>query len=75
MDVTYRPASSGDLEAAIGVVMQAISDLRLRHGFARTMTASPQLFQRFCLAKGADGVWVAEVEGTVLGFAMSWMCD
>ena len=75
MDVTYRPAGFGDLETAVDVVVQAITDLRLRHGFARTMTASPPLFQRFCLAEGADGVWVAEGEGTILGFAMSWMCD
>jgi GNAT superfamily N-acetyltransferase len=73
MDITYRPARDDDLETGVDIVVDAINDLRLRHGFPLTMTAGPPLFQRLCLSEGADGLWVAEAEGKVAGFAMSWM--
>lgn len=73
MAITYRPATHDDLESGVDLVVEAINDLRARHGFALTMTSGPPLFQRLCLSEGPDGLWVAEAQGKVVGFAMSWM--
>jgi GNAT superfamily N-acetyltransferase len=73
MDIIYRPARDDDLEAGVDIVVDAINDLRARHGFPLTMTAGPPLFQQLCLSEGPDGLWVAEAQGKVAGFAMSWM--
>jgi GNAT superfamily N-acetyltransferase len=73
MDITYRPAREDDLGQGIDIVVDAINDLRSRHGFPLSMRAGPPLFQRLCLAEGAEGLWVAETQGKVVGFAMSWM--
>lgn len=35
---------------------------------------SPPNFQLFSLADDPDGLWVAEDDGRILGFAWSWIC-
>lgn len=72
MGITYRPARSSDLDPATSIVQQAINDLRVRHGLAPTMPLRPPLFQTFCLGQDPDGLWVAEADGTIVGFGFSW---
>jgi ribosomal protein S18 acetylase RimI-like enzyme len=33
----------------------------------------PPDFQLFCLKNDADGLWVAEADGEIVGFALSWV--
>jgi hypothetical protein len=72
MDVTYRPADPEDLEPGLSVVEQAFNELRVRNGL-RPLVFDQPTFQRFGHAEDPTGLWVAEAEGTVIGFAYSWM--
>ncbi|MBM7486088.1 MULTISPECIES: GNAT family N-acetyltransferase [Bradyrhizobium] len=74
MTVVCRPARAEDLELADALVVASINDLTLRHGFGAMAAASPPNFQSFSLADDPDGLWVAEDEGRILGFAWSWVC-
>jgi hypothetical protein len=38
-------------------------------------TLRPPDFQSFSLRDDPDGLWVAEADGEILGFAFSWVCD
>ena len=75
MEITYRPATSEDLEIAERVVQEAISALRVRHGLKPSAAPPPIAFPKFCLAEDPDGLWVAEHAGTIAGFGFSWMSD
>jgi len=75
MSVIYRPALARDLEFADSLVVSSINNLTERHGFGPMATRSPILFQQFCLKDDADGLWVAEEDERILGFAWSWVCD
>jgi len=72
MEVTYRPARPEDLTPGLRVVEQAFNELRARNGLRPVVLREPA-FQRFVHAEDPTGLWVAEVEGTIIGFAFSWM--
>jgi len=72
MDVTCRPARPEDLEPGVRVVQQAFNELRGRNGL-RPVTLREPVFQRFSFAEDPTGLWVAEAEGDIIGFAFSWM--
>ena len=72
MDVIYRPARPEDLEPGLRVVEQAYNDLRGRYWLHPVALREPR-FQRFGHAEDPTGLWVAEAESTVIGFAYSWM--
>jgi GNAT superfamily N-acetyltransferase len=72
MDVTYRPARPEDLAPGLRVVEQAFNELCVRNGL-RPMSFGEPAFQRFTYAEDPTGLWVAEAEGTIVGFACSWM--
>ena len=72
MDVTYRPARPEDLEPGLRVVERAYNDLRGRYWLRPVALREPR-FQRFGHAEDPTGLWVAEAEGTIIGFAYSWM--
>jgi len=72
MDVTYRPARPEDLETGLRIVETAFNELRVRNGL-RPVTLREPAFQRFAHAEDPTGLWVAEAEGTIIGFAFSWM--
>lgn len=74
MSVVYRPARAQDLEFADALVVSSINDLTVRHGFGPMAASSPPNFQLFSLKDDADGLWVAEEDGRILGFAWSWVC-
>lgn len=74
MSLIYRPAQASDLETAEALVVSSINDLTERHGFGSMATASLPNFQLFSLRDDPDGLWVAEDDGNILGFAWSWVC-
>jgi GNAT superfamily N-acetyltransferase len=75
MAVIYRPARAQELAHAEELVAQSINDLTVRHGFGRIASARPPQFQQFSLNDDPAGLWIAEEDGDILGFAFSWVCD
>ncbi len=75
MSRVYRLALAHDLHAADAVVVASINDLTVRHGFGPMATSSPPNFQLFSLGDDPDGLWVAEDDGCLVGFAWSWVCE
>ncbi|MDT2021781.1 GNAT family N-acetyltransferase [Methylocella sp. CPCC 101449] len=74
MSLVYRSARADDLARAEALVVASINDLTVRHGFGPMATASPPNFQLFSLKDDPEGLWVAEDDGNILGFAWSWVC-
>jgi ribosomal protein S18 acetylase RimI-like enzyme len=74
MSLVYRPARAQDLTTAEALVVASINDLTERHGFGSMATASPAHFQLFSLRDDPDGLWIAEDDGNIIGFAWSWVC-
>lgn len=74
MQIRYRPARAEELQRAEELVVRSINDLTERHGFGRMATSRPPDFQLFSLKDDPDGLWVAEADGEILGFALSWVC-
>ncbi len=74
MSLVYRPAQAQELARTEALVVASINDLTERHGFGLMATASPPNFQLFSLKDDPDGLWVAEDDGDILGFAWSWVC-
>jgi ribosomal protein S18 acetylase RimI-like enzyme len=70
-----RRARLEDLQQADALVVHSINDLTERHGFGSMASARPPRFQQFCLEDDPEGLWVAEDEGQIVGFAFSWVCD
>jgi GNAT superfamily N-acetyltransferase len=75
MAAVCRRARLEDLHLADALVVHSINDLTERHGFGRMAAPSPPRFQQFCLEDDPDGLWAAEDEGQIVGFAFSWVCD
>ena len=75
MSVVCRPARAQDLEFADSLVVSSINDLTERHGFGEMAVSSPPRFQMFSLRDDPDGLWVAEEDDRILGFAWSWVCS
>ncbi|WP_292315776.1 GNAT family N-acetyltransferase [Mesorhizobium sp.] len=74
MSLVYRPARADDLAAADAMVVASINDLTVRHGFGPMAAPSPPNFQLFSLKDDPDGLWVAEDDRDIAGFAWSWVC-
>ncbi|PAY05098.1 GNAT family N-acetyltransferase [Bradyrhizobium sp. UFLA03-84] len=74
MSVVCRPARAEDLEFADALVVSSINDLTERHGFGPMAASSPPKFQLFSMRDDPDGLWVAEENERILGFAWSWVC-
>jgi ribosomal protein S18 acetylase RimI-like enzyme len=70
----FRPARAEELQRAEELVVRSINDLTERHGFGPMATLRPPDFQLFSLKDDPDGLWVAEAEGDIVGFALSWVC-
>jgi GNAT superfamily N-acetyltransferase len=73
MQPVCRPARADELQAAEELVVRSINDLTERHGFGPMATLRPPDFQLFSLSDDPGGLWVAEAEGQMLGFALSWV--
>jgi len=75
MAVVCRPARIDDLARADEIVVASINELTERRGFGKMASSRPQHFQAFSLADDSEGLWVADDEGEIVGFAWSWVCD
>jgi len=75
MPPAVRPARSRDLLRATELVATSINDLCARHGFGPMATVRAPTFAAFSLADDPRGLWVAEDDGDLRGFAFSWVCD
>jgi GNAT superfamily N-acetyltransferase len=74
MTLVYRPACEQDLPRAETLVVASINDLTERHGFGAIAGPRPTAFQQFSLREDPGGLWVAEEDDAILGFAWSWTC-
>src|SRR5262245_30590433 len=74
MAAVCRPARPEDLQRSDALVAHSINDLTQRHGFGPMASPRPPRFQQFCLDDDPDGLWVAEDDGQIVGFAFSWVC-
>src|SRR5262249_38497512 len=74
MSILYRPARAEDLQRAGELVTISINELCGRHGFPPMAAVRPPTFATFSLEDDADGLWVAEDAGEIVGFAFSWVC-
>jgi len=74
MSLIIRPPRADELAGAEALVARSINDLTERHGFGAIATLRPPDFQLFSLQDDPDGLWVAEVDGEIVGFALSWVC-
>jgi ribosomal protein S18 acetylase RimI-like enzyme len=75
MPPVFRPARADELQRAEEFVVHSINDLTEHHGFGPMATLRPPAFQLFSLKDDPDGLWVAEADGQIVGFALSWVCD
>ena len=74
MALVFRPARADELQRAEELVVRSINDLTERHGFGPMATLRPPDFQLFSLKDDPDGLWVAEADAEIVGFALSWVC-
>jgi ribosomal protein S18 acetylase RimI-like enzyme len=75
MRIVFRPAQADELQRAQELVVRSINDLTERHGFGPMANLRPPDFQLFSLKDDPDGLWVAEADGEIVGFALSWVSD
>jgi hypothetical protein len=73
MQIIVRPARAEELQAAEELVVRSINDLTVRHGFGAMASLRPADFQQFSLSDDPAGLWVAEADGKMAGFAFSWI--
>ncbi len=75
MTITYRKANTQDVDSASKVFAEAIDDLDRKHGFYEepTKPLPPNPVYRFMLSKVPDAFWVAEENGLVVGYSVSWV--
>ena len=74
MPLVLRLARAEELQRAEELVVRSINDLTERHGFGPMATLRPPDFQLFSLKDDPEGLWVAEANGEIVGFALSWVC-
>lgn len=74
MSIDFRPARADELQRAQELVVRSINDLTERHGFGPMATMRSPDFQLFSLKDDPGGLWVAEADGDIVGFALSWVC-
>ncbi|OKO87518.1 acetyltransferase [Bradyrhizobium sp. NAS80.1] len=74
MAIVCRPARMDDLTRADELVVASINELTERRGFGKIASSHPPNFQAFSLRDDTEGLWVADDDGEVIGFAWSWVC-
>src|SRR5215475_6017633 len=74
MAVVCRRARMDDLKRADEIVVASINELTERRGFGKMVSSHPPNFQTFSLRDDTEGLWVADDDGEIIGFAWSWVC-
>ncbi len=74
MAIVCRPARMDDLTRADELVVASINELTERRGYGKIASSHPPNFQAFSLRDDSEGLWVADDDGEVVGFAWSWVC-
>jgi GNAT superfamily N-acetyltransferase len=74
MPIVCRPAGMDDLERADEIVVASINELTARRGFGKMASSHLPNFQAFSLRDDSEGLWVADDDGEIIGFAWSWVC-
>lgn len=74
MSLVIRHPSVDELAHAEELVVRSINDLTVRHGFGPIAASRSPDFQAFCLRDDPRGVWLAEDDNEIVGFALSWVC-
>jgi GNAT superfamily N-acetyltransferase len=74
MPVVCRPARIDDVKRADEIVVASINELTERRGFGKMASSHLPTFQAFSLRDDAEGLWVADDDGEIIGFAWSWVC-
>ncbi|HJV88454.1 MAG TPA: GNAT family N-acetyltransferase [Noviherbaspirillum sp.] len=74
MSLVVRPVCAHELAGAEELVVRSINDLTVRHGFGPIAASRSPDFQAFCLQDDPRGVWLAEEDSEIVGFALSWVC-
>lgn len=74
MPLIIRPPRADELLRAEELVIHSINELTIRHGFGPMAALRSADFQLFCLNDDPDGLWLAEIDGEIAGFALSWVC-
>ena len=73
MAIVYRPANFDDIPAVSQVNQAAINDLNRRHGFQEFTPSPPSPLYTFSLKEEPEGFWVAEDNGVIAGYSISWV--
>ncbi len=75
MAILYRQAKPQDIDSACRVFAEAIDDLDRRHGFFEgpTNPLLPNPLYGFMLSKVPEAFWVAEDNGEIVGYSVSWI--
>lgn len=73
MAIIYRHATFDDIVAVSQVNQTAINDLNRRHGFPEFPPSPPSPLYSFSLTEEPEGFWVAEDDGTIAGYSISWV--
>jgi GNAT superfamily N-acetyltransferase len=75
MAILYRQAKPQDIVSASRVFGEAIDDLDRRHGFFEgpTNPFPPNPLYGFMLSKVPEAFWVAEDNGEIVGYSISWI--
>jgi ribosomal protein S18 acetylase RimI-like enzyme len=63
-----------DLARADAIVVASINELTERRGFGKMASPRPPNFQAFSLRDDTEGLWVADDDGEIVGFAWCWVC-
>ncbi len=75
LTIVYRQATNQNVEPASRVFAEAIDDLDKKHGFfeASTNPLPPNPLYDFMLSKVPEAFWVAEENGEIIGYSISWV--
>ena len=72
MSIIYRPAQRDDRDAGARLLQRVMNELRPRHGLPLMSSPPPIQFPAFCLDRDPEGLWVAEADGSIIGWSFSW---
>jgi GNAT superfamily N-acetyltransferase len=74
MSIVFRHARADELQRAQELVVASINDMTERHGFGPMASVRPPDFQLFSMKDDPGGLWIAEDDGRLVGYAFSWIC-